>query len=381
MTQKYFILLIGLLLFIATGVIIAIFQGYKVLKSIGNNENFKGSISQVLISIGISTMCAGYVGGFDRVLLLVGMILERKDLENIASFNSMVFITGVCILILGVIINYIDKNYIYVLNINAYSKKNIEKEQLDIGIKNIKEKEIDIINTYTKRFKPNYDEEYMKDIIEVVKDNVTAFKYESRGRKSGYTGIAPIPIIMYAGAFMDRIKIDEYIEFDNRDTKKYYKLIEKDKKYSKMKVLTNFNSIDKQATEIVLAVSVTQKIKDSQLIQFGSIDKVHLSIKNVGDNSIKSKKQLKQYTNQVIETAEELGRIMPNLKKIHLVCSAQSCLALEIGRMCPEGTRISEIICYQFEINANIKYPWGIVINGDGRGRFIKGREVGQCMI
>lgn len=365
-----------ILLFIVVGIIAIIVQGGKIHKSIKNNESYGSSISQILINTGIITMGSAYIGGFDRLLLLVSIILERKDLETVASFNLTVFISGLAMIALGVIAGYVDKNYICVLNINAYSKTTIGKEKINIGFRNIKEEEVDIINTYRKRFKPNYNEQYMKDILEDIENHMSKFKYESKGKKTGYTGIAPIPIVMYAGSCIDRMRIDEFIEFDNKNTKEYYKLSNEKKTYPKMNILTDFNSLNKQNTEVILIVSVTREIKDSQLIQFGDIDKVHLSIKKTGDNSIKSKKQLKEYTRLITDTAEELGRIMPNLKTIHLVCSVQSCLALELGRMYPEGTRNSEIICYQFECREEIKYPWGIVINGDNRGVFIKGGDV-----
>ena len=48
---------------------------------------------------------------------------------------------------------------------------------------------------------------------------MTAFRNETSKITKGYTGIAPIPFIMYAGTFLNRVKINEYYEYDKIKTK------------------------------------------------------------------------------------------------------------------------------------------------------------------
>ncbi|MCX0361616.1 SAVED domain-containing protein [Clostridium perfringens] len=374
------IVLFSLLILILICLIILIFKISKLIKYL-KDKNGKKNLPEILITLGISTMAVGYVGGFDKVLLIIALLLKRTDLDKIANFNPIIFFSGIIILIIGIVTYYFRTDYMCILNINAYSKLNLDKDNSIFKGKKVEEKEIDIVDIYLNRFKPDYNSEYMKDILRIVKNDVLAFKFESKGRKCGYTGIAPVPIVMYAGSFLDRIKIDEYIEFDNKCTKEHYLLNDNSEKYQKLKLFSDLNSISKNFEEVVLAISITNSIEDNQLIQFGNIPKIHLKIDKVGDNAIKSKKQLIEYVNLIIEYAEKISRLFPNLKRINLVCSAQSCLALEIGRMCPEGTRISEIVCYQFEIKDTIKYPWGIVINGDNSGDFINRKEVSKCTI
>lgn len=68
-----------------------------------------------------------------------------------------------------------------------------------------------------------------------IEEQVNAFKNETIERKRGYTGIAPIPFIMYAGTLLERGEINYYYEFDKIDTNDYYKLEhKKNKKYSKL---------------------------------------------------------------------------------------------------------------------------------------------------
>ena len=65
-----------------------------------------------------------------------------------------------------------------------------------------------------------------------------------RKNKRGYTGIAPIPLIMYAGTILGKEKIDEYYEFDKKETNTYYRL--KNKRfdfYSKLNINQNIKNI------------------------------------------------------------------------------------------------------------------------------------------
>ena len=122
-----------------------------------------------------------------------------------------------------------------------------------------------------------------------------------------------------------------------------------------------------------MAVSLTRQITDSQLNQF--IDRanvIKIEVDNPNDNIIKYKQQLDDYVNFVMDKFEQLTRDYPNITKIHFAYSGQSCLAFEIGKRCVDSTRIPQIISYQFENQNQIKYPWGIVINGSHKGDLVR---------
>ena len=127
---------------------------------------------------------------------------------------------------------------------------------------------------------------------------------------------------------------------------------------------------------MVLAISLTQKISDEDLSQFSNLDKVRIGIDSPKDNTIKSKEQLNEYKNFIIETIENISKENSNLKRIHLIYSGQSCLPLEIGKSSIDDTRLVEIISYQYERQNDIKYPWGIIINGSNKGELINVLEV-----
>lgn len=238
-----------------------------------------------------------------------------------------------------------------------------------------KEREIDFINIYQHLFSVKKDIDSFECIKAEIRDKVRAFRNETSKITKGYTGIAPIPFIMYAGTFLNRVKIDEYYEYDKIKTKTYYTLKNKTilNKYPELKDCTNLNNFDENKSEIVVAVSLTSQITDSQLNQF--IDKaniIKIEVDNPDDNIIKYKQQLDDYVNFIMDKFEQLTRDYPNTTKIHFVYSGQSCLAFEIGKRCVDSTRIPQVISYQFENQNQIKYPWGIVINGSYKGDLVR---------
>ncbi|WP_067625780.1 SAVED domain-containing protein, partial [Alicyclobacillus acidiphilus] len=260
------------------------------------------------------------------------------------------------------------KRKIYILNINGYYDRRIEghNDDVNLGTFDFKEREIDFIRI----FKHGIDNSSAHEIREIVEEKVTSFKKESEHFKRGYTGTAPIPFVVLAGSFMARETIHEYFEFDKKETQRFYRLSQKGR-YGPLKVVTDVNSIDKDAEDVVIAVSVTAKITDADLAQFQGQNIIKLAIDDPRDNAIRYRSQLIEYKNAIISIVESVGKEMPNLKRIHLVCSCQSCLALELGKEI-DDRRVHQVICYFFDIQKSPRYPWGIVVNGDQKGTFIQ---------
>ena len=90
---------------------------------------------------------------------------------------------------------------------------------------------------------------------------------------------------------------------------------------------------------------------------------------------------MNEYVNNIFDTIEKISQKLNNIKTVNIVCSSQSCLALEMGKRSVDSTRIPEIISYQFENQSNIKYPWGIVINGKNKGKLIKVEDVKELNV
>lgn len=353
---------------VVIGIIFAVIK----FKSNKKEEGFAG----ILFSNGITLILASAPETIDKLLVLVGILTKYENAETFAGdFNYYYFIVGILLVGLSIYLNIYSKKKIYVLNINGYMSKRLENYFKDLKMSNFdfKEREVDFIKIYKKMFISNLNEDSFECIKEEIEEKVTAFKHESNGVKRGYTGIAPIPFIMYAGTYLNRVNIDEYYEFDKKITNKYYSLSSKKKTYPKLKLKTDLNQLDVNKNEVLMAISLTQSIEDNVLTQFiPNCNIVRIEVDNPEDNTIRNKKQLVEYVDVIIKAIENIKRVIPNLK-VNLVYSGQSCLALELGKVFFDDTRMPEVTNYHYDFQNQVtKYPWGIIINGHNKGKLIK---------
>ncbi len=359
----------------------ALYIGFKFING-KKEQSFLGTV----FTAGLSLISLASGNWQDTILKIVAIINNRNDInELVEDFNLFYFFFGAFLIIVAIILYFYSKRKIYVLNINGYMRQRIEpylKKKKDI-INDFREREINFVNIYNKIFCNRLDKESCECILAEIEEQVNAFKNETIERKRGYTGIAPIPFIMYAGTLLERGEINYYYEFDKIDTNDYYKLEhKKNKKYSKLNLKTKLEDIDVNKNNIVIAISITRNITDVQLKQFeDECNIIKLEVDNPCDNTIRYKEQLNEYVNNIFDLIEKILQKLNNIKSINVICSSQSCLALEIGKRSVDTTRIPEIISYQFENQSDIKYPWGIVINGKNKGKLIKVEDVKEANV
>ena len=369
--------------FILIAVIICgtIYVGFKFING-KKNKSFVGTV----FTAGASFISLASGNWQDTLVKVLAIIKNRNDInELVEDFNLYYFFLGVFLIIIAIILGFYSKRKVCVLNINGYMRQRIEpyfKKKKDV-VNDFREREINFVNIYKKIFCNRFDKESYECILEEIKEQVNAFKNETIEGKRGYTGIAPIPFIMYAGTFLEREEIDDYYEYDKIDTKDYYKLEhKKNKKYPKLNLKTNLEEIDVNKSNIVISISTTRNITDTQLKQFDEeCNIIKLEVDKPCDNKIRYKEQLNEYVNSVFDTIEKISQKLNNIKTVNIVCSSQSCLALEIGKRSVDTTRIPEITSYQFENQSDIKYPWGIVINGKNKGKLIKVEDVKKANV
>lgn len=358
-----------------------LYVGFKFING-KKNQSFVGT----MFTTGASLISLASGNWQDTLIKVLAIIKNRNDInELVDDFNLYYFFLGVFLITVAIILSFYSKKKVCVLNINGYMRQRIEpyfKKKKDI-INDFREREINFVNIYKKIFCNRFDKESCECILEEIKEQVNAFKNETIEGKRGYTGIAPIPFIMYAGTFLEREEIDDYYEYDKIDTKDYYKLKHKNnKKYSKLNLKTKLEEIDVNKNDIVIVISITKKITNIQLKQFEEkCNIINLEVDKPCDNKIRYKKQLNEYVNNIFDTIEKVSQKVNNIKTINIVCSSQSCLPLEMGKRSIDATRIPEIISYQFENQSDIKYPWGIVINGKNKGKLIKAEGVKEANV
>ncbi|MGG0433213.1 SAVED domain-containing protein [Priestia megaterium] len=344
----------SLVIFIAIFII-----GIIVSYGMGKKNQKEEAFSALFITIGIDLIVTSFGTVIDKIF---GLLSNESVTNNYAQLA-----VGFIILIIGLTLYRYSKNKLFVLNINGYYDRTIEnhKDELKLSAFEFKEREIDFIRAYKK----GMSKSVAKDIREELEIKIKRFKDETSHSRRAYTGIAPIPFIMLAGNYFTRQDIHEYFEYDKLNSV-YYKLEDLSRGQVPQLELTNsIDSIDALATEIVLAISLTSPITSSDIQQF-SCQAIHMSVDNPGDNKIRSKQQLQNYYTEIYNTLEKIKIKLPNVKKIHLLYSGQSCLAFELGKLI-DDRRTSQVISYQYDIQGDTKYPWGIIINGNDKGKYI----------
>ena len=339
-----------------------------------NNKSEEGMLS-LMFTTGISLIVSSSPDFWSNIVAIVALIKNQPNIANSSiEFNIVTFIVGIILVVISFLTYLKQKNKLCILNINGYKKYSVESYMDSKKIMYYyKEREINFIDIYNKIFKKNKDNDSCECILNQLEENVKAFRNESNGLKRGYTGIAPIPFIVYAGTFLDRLKIDKYLEY-NKNLSNYYESDTKTKiDYPKLELESNINELDVSIKEVTLVISLTQRIQNNDIKQFISKSNiVRLGVKNNKDNVINSVSQLKDYVNTIFDTIILVTNKLENITRINLILSSQSCLALEIGKRCVDDTRLPQIVSYQYENQNKVKYPWGIIVNGSMKKKLVK---------
>ena len=344
------------------------------IKSLIRKQSEVG-VLQMLFTTSITIITSSFPNFWNNIIAIIALLKNQPDIVyNSLEFNYISFIFGIILLIFCLIIYIKNLKKIKILNINGYGKYNIENylnNQKDIYT--YKENEINFIDIYNKIFKKKLDDESCECILNQIEENIKAFRNQTVENKKGYTGIAPIPFIVYAGTFLNRFSIDKYYEYNKSDMSYYELHSDKKEVLPNLELKTNIDLLDVSKKEVTLVISLTQKIKDDDIKQFlNKSNIVKLEAEKCTDNVIKNKNQLYNYVEIVFKNIIDLSEKLGNLSRINLVMSVQSCFAIEVGKRCTDDTRLPQIISYQYENQKNIKYPWGIVINGNNKKTLVK---------
>ena len=194
---------------------------------------------------------------------------------------------------------------------------------------------------------------------------------DSNSKRAYFTGMSPIPYEVYAGTFLNGSKVNDYLEYDSKNTKKFYEL---KNRCSIQQKLFGIHTLAKEVSEnlietedLNLIISVSSKITDEDVIQFQSFSNAKLELNEIKDNVIKEKEQLVELKNKISSLMEEYGK--KGFKRIHITAAIPSCLAVEIGKEITQlGNRLPEIIVYHYVKTSEKKYPFGLIVNGSDKG-------------
>lgn len=337
------------------------------------------NLSASLTASGITLIFQSFPGWWDNLF----QTLVNKNYVNGTNYTSL--IVGICLLLLGIYLQFELKKKIYILNFFGNDKKRIRDKKVLNKLKYsdmiVRERELDIVRILGTGNDMN--EQKAHYICEEIKEKIETFIYESSESKRGFTGMASIPLICLAGTYFASNEVDVYFEYD-RYNKEYNKLesrICSKPSYPKIKVNKSYAS-KSEFEEVVISVSTTAEINKKDLVQFGEIPVIEIKVNSAKDNTISTYNQLMKYA---LEISEEIERVKQQnrVNIIHLVMATQSCLVLEIGRhIAMNRNRIPTVIVYHYNAANEIRYPFGIIVTEKNKGKLITSKERSlQCTI
>lgn len=343
-------------------------------------NNRETNIAYDIISAGLTLILSSVPALNDSIASLVAGFLNINlpDTGNI----YVLLVVGILLILTGIIYKQSITEKIFVLNILGIHKKEISEntslKDLKIADYKLKEQVIDFMTVFNGG--NGVDERANEYIIKQIQEDCIKFVNRTKDYVSCFTGMAPIPYTIFAGTYLGNAKINRYFEYNRLNGEKYYELknatfLQKRKNWSKLMEVYPAK-IDTEASEIVLAIAISHTVEDNDLKQFKRLDIVHLKLNEPKDNIIKYYEQLLEYKNVINCCLDaNLRKYYPNLKRVHIVASIPSCVSIEIGKSIGMGTnRVSDITVYHFMQSNTPKYPYGVRVSGQDKGRLITER-------
>lgn len=360
---------------IITVLIVIVFTIIVVVISKVINLDKEQSTSNLFISTGVGLIVSSFATKSDKVIDIINDLVGSNS--SGANDNYVSIICGFLLILIGI---YYKKNIndrFHVLNFFSKDKKiitdiNVVKE-LKLSDFKLREHALDVVRMFKDGSAITISSN--KYITEEIEEKAECFINQSKDFKRGFTGMGAIPYTILLGTYLSATEIDEYFEYDS-NKKKYYAL--KEKKRFKKEVDFQRLNIDIpmkkiQDTEVVVSLSITYSVNDSDLIQFNDKDNIKIEVATPKDNKIRSKEQLNNYVTEIVSLLEGLKSKYNNLETIHLVGAIPSCLSIELGRRISlRRNRLLKIISYQYMSSNSPRYIWGVIVTEVNKGKFIK---------
>ncbi len=357
-------------------IIIALLVLVAILQLIIEKSN--ANIGLAIVEAGIALMLAGIPSTLE---ILIGFIAPALNIEIVSVSERYLYvcmIAGIVLILFGIIILKKMREHIFILNMIGINRREIsdKKTLKELGLADYKVKEqlLDFIPVFGDGKKN--DDRANKIITGQIENEVKRFVHRANNEKSCFTGMAPIPYTVLAGTYLGNANVCKYFEFNRFNGEKYYALKKKkfwESKWQELKEVQG-HSCNEEATEVVLAISISHKVQDDDLSIFAGKDVIRLEIESPIDNVIVFTNQLLEYKKVINDYLDVmLKQKYSQLKRVHLVSSIPSCLSLEIGKSIGMGTnRMPEIVVYHYISSDDKKYPYGIYVCGEKKGKLMK---------
>lgn len=327
-------------------------------------SNEEETISDKMISGGIALLGATVPSSFDPILKFLYDFLRIQESEAETGVSLWVLIAlGLLLLIIGIVLKILDSKAKYViLNMPG----TIHHTKMDGLLKPLRISNCEEIETSTSGCQiemPKLSQTRANDILKDIQLQMERFNRQSHCKRC-FTGMAPIPFVVYAGTKHRGNDINYYLEY-NRATQKYTKL-NGEKHYPALHkpVITAVNT-----NEIVVKVSTTARVNEVDTRQFKT-SVFSLGIEDPKDNAIFSKRQLNEYVNETVTFISDVCKNNSGITRVNLLMATQACFAYALGKALVQmQNRVPEIVSYHYIVPS---YKVGLVVNGNSSGKVIK---------
>lgn len=357
------------------GTIVAICIAIGFIFSKVSNSDREQDIFRLFVSSGIGLILTSFATTSDKVLDIVNALVGHN--MNTSENNYISIFCGFLLIGVGIYYRRNIRDRFFVFNFISRAKKVISDvnsvKDLKLSDFKLREQIVDVVRMFDDG--KSMTKTSCKFITGEIEEKSNCFINQSKDFKKAFTGMGAIPFTILMGSYLSEVEIDDYFEYKHSDGK-YYVLKNK-KWYQKSNDFQRF--VDNGAmqlrtcSEVVIAISVTREVIDTDLEQFRGVHIIKMKVDNPKDNIIITREQLNYYANEIIEKMESLKTTCIGVQKIHLVGAIPSCLSIEIGRRISlKSNRIPQVVSYHYIANNTPKYGWGIVVTNIDKGKFIK---------
>ncbi|MDY6228061.1 MAG: SAVED domain-containing protein [Clostridium sp.] len=257
-----------------------------------------------------------------------------------------------------------EKEKLYILGQETFKKSDFilskdKNNDIELNI----EDDFDVVEEFENI---NYQNENFKTAIQKIIDRQDAFikKFivnKVSEKQYGYMGISHTPLILRAGMKMTDGNVLRLFHKKRGDV--FYTELSNEDTYPELRIEKKVKNPNSK--ELIVAISTSFQIEDSQLNIFDPINKNVLKFKSdkLDVDSILSKKQVDSYINFVLREVRSF--VSENdIEKIHLVISSSVAFTFALGQRLTTSYD-KEIIIYNYEARSTEKYPWGIKLFAD----------------
>lgn len=311
--------------------------------------------------------------------MILGIIASMLNSSLVDTGENYIIriIVGIILIIIGILYRMKINERIYILNMYGVAvQKEIDDvkaiKDLNLSEYKVKEQIIDFISFFDgSSMKQNMNSKICR---QVEKSSLKFSTKVTNQKHACFTGMAPIPYTVYAGTYLESAKITRYFEYCNANGGYYYELKKASKKEKAqipdLKLIFPSSPLYPNASEIVLAISISHEVRNQDLSQF-AMDIVTLSLDKPKDNVIRYTQQLNSYKQTIYRCIEtDLISKYPNLKTIHIAASIPSCMSIEIGKSIGVRTnRVPDIVVHHYISSNNPPYTFGLYVSGSKKGQ------------